>query len=298
MLTLRANAKINLYLRVLGKEANGYHELDMVMQSLDLADTLLLERKENGVSLSPSGLAPEIPLDDSNAAVRAAKAFFSYTDLPGGVAIQLEKHIPSAAGLGGASADAAAVLVGLNHLFGSPLGKFELRALGKTLGADVPFALEGGCMRAQGIGEVLTPLYNNLGCTYLLVKPTDGVQTPAAFAAYDALGEPASFPGIQGCIQALQTGDLEEFSVYCKNALFQAASSLCPAIEQAWSFLASFHPTCQVMTGSGSTLVGLFKEERKARAAKKEALSRGYFACLAHSAQQGVQLFQEKHLFL
>ncbi|MBS5644177.1 MAG: 4-(cytidine 5'-diphospho)-2-C-methyl-D-erythritol kinase, partial [Clostridiales bacterium] len=172
MITIRAYAKLNLYLQITGSRVDGYHDLDMIMQSIDLHDTLRLSRAGD-IQLTCSH--PEVPLGESNIAHKAARRFFRETGIAGGVHADIQKRIPMAAGLGGGSADGAAMLRGLNCLYGYPLSERRLLALAAGIGADVPFSLTGGCRRAQGIGERLTSLRNQLPGVYLLLKPEGGV---------------------------------------------------------------------------------------------------------------------------
>ena len=178
----RAFAKINLGLEVLGTRADGYHLLRTGMQSISLADELLLTRTaEEGITLRCD--EPSLPTDGRNLAFRAAEAVFRHCGLSGGVRIELKKQIPAEAGLGGGSADAAAVLRGLRALFALPLDDEALRELALPLGADVPFCVGGGTMLAEGIGEALSPLPPMPPCHLVIVKPPCGSSTKAVYAA-------------------------------------------------------------------------------------------------------------------
>ena len=179
MLTINANAKINLYLEITGTLENGYHALSMIMQSISLCDTLTLEPAD-----ALCVHCPGVP-QEQNSAFRAGQLFFEAAGLDGGAHIEIFKRIPSQAGLGGGSADAAAVLLGLSELYGHPLSLGELARIAVRIGADVPFFLKGGCQQCQGIGEVLAPLGNALAPHYLVIQPEGGVSTPAAYRKYD-----------------------------------------------------------------------------------------------------------------
>ena len=148
--TVLAPAKLNLALDVVGLLPNGYHDLDMVMQTITLYERLTLRRAEEVQLRLPGSW---VPVNEKNTAVKAARAFFRYTGLAGGVDMEIEKHIPVRAGMAGGSADAAGVLVGLNALYEARLSTSELCALGAGIGADVPFALMGGTCRVQGVGD-------------------------------------------------------------------------------------------------------------------------------------------------
>ena len=191
-LTVPAPAKLNLSLDIVGVREDGYHLLRMIMQTIDLCDQIVLERADE-ISLTCN--LPELPCDERNLAVRAAHAFFERTGLPGGVRMTLDKNIPHGAGMGGGSADAAAVLKGLNELCGTDLSQQELCEIGLRLGADVPFCIVGGTQLAEGVGERLTPLPPLPDCFLLVAKPEQGVSTPEATTR--TTGSPMCFTRIQ-----------------------------------------------------------------------------------------------------
>ncbi|MBQ2040523.1 MAG: 4-(cytidine 5'-diphospho)-2-C-methyl-D-erythritol kinase, partial [Lachnospiraceae bacterium] len=174
-MNVKAYAKINLCLDVKGRRNDGYHEVSMVMQQLALADDITIERRPDGqVLLTMEPEVEGIPTDGRNLMVKAAELFCSSCGIRDGVSMHLEKRIPSEAGLAGGSADAAAVLQGMNEIFGTGLGADELMALGVRIGADVPFCILGGTALSEGIGEILTPLAippDTLRPRVLLVKP-------------------------------------------------------------------------------------------------------------------------------
>ena len=182
--TVLAPAKLNLSLDVVGTLPNGYHALDMVMQSIDLFEKLTLTRSE-GLTLTLPGSF--VPANDKNTAIKAALAFFQYTGLLAGVDITIQKRVPVRAGMAGGSADAAGVLVGLNALYGAKLSMSELCAIGAAIGADVPFALMGGTCRVQGVGDFLKALPPCPDCWFVVVMPSVGVSTPEAFKQYLSL---------------------------------------------------------------------------------------------------------------
>ena len=180
--TVLAPAKLNLALDVVGLLPNGYHNLDMTMQAITLYERVVLRRSPYlNLRLPGSLVAP----NNKNTAIKAALAFFHYTGLLAGVDITIYKNTPVRAGMAGGSADAAAVLVGLNALYGAKLSMSELCALGAGIGADVPFALMGGTCRVQGVGDVIKALPPVPDCWFTVVMPDYGVSTPEAFAAYD-----------------------------------------------------------------------------------------------------------------
>ena len=279
MLTLKANAKINLYLDITGVLRSGYHSLAMIMQSVSLCDTISLE-KAKALSVICPGIAQQ-----ENSAFHAGTLFFLESGLPGGAQIEIQKCIPSKAGLGGGSADAAAVLLGLNELYGHPLSQEALAHLALRIGADVPFFLRGGCQQCLGIGEVLTPLENRLHPHYLIIQPGVGVSTPLAYRKYDEVGGRRG--DLSRCKAALLAGDLPAFGAATGNSLERAAKALCPEIADALDFLRR-HAVCSFMTGSGSACVGMFVARQPAEAALLEARSCFSFAALAQNEPVGV----------
>jgi 4-diphosphocytidyl-2-C-methyl-D-erythritol kinase len=264
--TVSANAKINLYLDVVGRRADGYHEIVSVMQTLSLADTLTATRVEGSVlSLDTQGV---LPADDSNLAVRAARAYFASSGAPFGVQLRLHKVIPMAAGMGGGSADAAAVLKALNILDDHRFSTSELAVIGAGVGADVPFLVYGGTALCQGIGERITPLTNKLSASVVVAVDGEGVSTPAAFAALDTSYR--QFVDFQTehtplpLINALEKGD---FSATVK-ALFNRFESVIepqrPAVSSLKAEMLRYGADAVQMSGSGPTVFGIFADDAAA----------------------------------
>ena len=271
-LTVLAPAKVNLALDVVGVRPNGYHELDMVMQALTLCERITLE-KADALTLTLPG--SDLPADDSNIALKAARSFFAYTGLSTGAAITVEKNTPVQAGMGGGSADAAGVLFGLNELYADALGRrlslSELLALGEPLGADVPFALLGGTCRVRGIGEQLSALPPLTGCGMVVIMPEAGVSTPAAFKAFDAVEKPWH-PDVPALDAALRRGDFAGVCAAAGNALEAVGSSPdTPAIKQA---LTESGARASLMTGSGAAVFGLYDTPADAARAAEGLRSR------------------------
>lgn len=274
---IRANAKINWTLDTVGVRADGYHLLDMLMQSISLHDTLTLEPAED-ITFSAGG-ATRVPQDESNLALRAALALRGYTGTERGAAIHLHKRIPSGAGLGGGSADAAAVLHGLNALWELNLPLETLLQLGLTLGADVPFCLTGGLARVQGIGEVIAPLPCGSRVYHLvIVQPCRGLSTPQVFRALDGMDISASRPNTPQALSALTGGNLALLADSLGNTLQPVAISMRPQIRQAITTLREHGARAAQMTGSGSAVFGVFATAAAARTAFA-ALSRRYPHC-------------------
>lgn len=260
--TVLAPAKLNLALDVVGLLPNGYHDLDMVMQTITLYERLTLRRAEE-VRLHLPG--SWVPVNEKNTAVKAARAFFRYTGLAGGVEMEIEKHIPVRAGMAGGSADAAGVLVGLNALYEARLSTSELCALGAGIGADVPFALMGGTCRVQGVGDFLKALPPCPPCWFVVAMPSVGVSTPEAFARYDQMGSPIH-PDLAVQEAAIRAGDLAAVCAASGNALEHCSGAKeTPHIR---AILDEQGALASLMTGSGAAVFGVFDGEAKAQAAR------------------------------
>ncbi|MEG2083580.1 MAG: 4-(cytidine 5'-diphospho)-2-C-methyl-D-erythritol kinase, partial [Oscillospiraceae bacterium] len=203
---LLARAKLNLSLDITGQRRDGYHLMDMVMRSVDLSDELTLRLAESG-GISIASNMRFLPRGEKNLAFRAAQSLCASVGMPlPSLHIDIKKNIPTQAGLGGGSADAAAVLVGLNTLFSLGLSCDELCAVGETIGADVPFCVCGGTARVRGIGELIEPIEDNCSYTVLILMPALGRSTHEAFARWntDAI---FNHPDVSGTVNALRTGD-------------------------------------------------------------------------------------------
>lgn len=266
----RAYAKLNLTLGVRCKRADGYHELDMLMQQIDLCDTLTVSRATD-VAVTGSGML--LPFDNS---IRAAANY--YRALTGrGAHIHVAKRIPAEAGLAGGSADAAATLLALDRLYGE-VGCASLFDIALKIGADVPFCLQGGLCRAEGVGERLTPL-RGMPLHVVVAKPVQGVSTGALFRA---LKLPRQMPDTAGAMRAIAAGDLPALAGCLFNALEEPAIALVPEIGALKARLLAEGALSACMTGSGSAVFGLFET----RAAAEGAASRMadlHFVCAAES---------------
>ena len=279
-LELNAYAKINLGLDITGRREDGYHLVDMIMQSIRLHDRVFLEKeKEAGIRLSSN--YPWVPAGDTNLAVRAAKLLFEEFGITEGLAIRLEKRIPVAAGLAGGSTDAAAVLYGVNRMYGLGLSREELRTRGCRLGADVPFCLMRGTARARGIGEILEELPAAPSCHVVLAKPREGVSTKDAYAAYDRL-DPVGIvhPSADGIAGAVRDGDYRTLCSLLGNVLELVTIPSVPVIEEIKGAFRELHADGVLMSGSGPTVFGLFADEADAEKAYRE-LKTGRFAGMA-----------------
>ena len=273
--TQRAYAKINIGLDVLRRRADGYHEVKMIMQTVDIYDELVLERrKEPGIELRMDN--SDLPSGGDNLICRAADLLFREKKITEGVNISLTKRIPIAAGMAGGSADAAAALRGLNELFDMGYSLKELQALGVGLGADIPYCLAGGTMLSEGIGEILTPLPAPPAAHLVIAKPDINVSTAFVYGNLHA-DRLAWHPDIDGMIAALQKGDLDGITGRLGNVLETVTVKAHPVIEQIKELLRKQGAENALMSGSGPTVFGIFKEkETAARAA--EAVERGQLA--------------------
>lgn len=258
---LRAYAKINLTLEVLGRRGDGYHLLESIMQSVSLADLLILRRRPRGISLTTD--LPCLERDKSNLCWQAAEAFFKETKIKSGIEIELKKRIPIAAGLGGGSSDAAAVLLGLNELYQTKLGLACLQRIGLSIGADVPFCLQGGTCFVQGIGEKITPLRPLSPVQIVLLKPEASVSTAEVFRGL----QPKSYGGssTRRFLTLLEAeSSIDVLSGVFSNVLETVTLELLPQMGVWKERLLAAGALSALMSGSGPTVFGLFDEEKKA----------------------------------
>ena len=261
---LKARAKINWTLDILGQREDGYHLMDMLMQPVTLADDVLLSPAQT-VTLTTGG-NPLLPADERHLAYRAAIALKAHTDYGGGAAIHVEKRIPVGAGMGGGSADAAAVLVGLNRLWALQLSPQELEAIGLTLGADVPFCIRGGLTRTSGIGEVMEPLPCGKCWPLVVIQPCEGLSTKEIFTAYHE-GVVRARPDNAAAAAALAAGDAAALCAAMGNVMQPISEDRRPAIAEAIRALEGLGAFCAQMTGSGSAVFGAFADDAAADAA-------------------------------
>ena len=274
MITLaeRAYAKINLTLDVLSRREDGYHDIRTVMQTISLCDEIEID-VDTGRPWALTCGAAGIPCDGRNLAWKAARVFFDRLGRePGGLAIRIMKRIPSEAGLGGGSADAAAVLRALNRWADDPLSLDELCAVGAQVGSDVPFCVLCGTALAEGRGERLTKLPDAPQLQLVVCKPPLAFSTPALYKKLDSIGI-RERPDTDAMIRALRSGDREQIASLLCNVFEQAVSD--PQIEEIKQELRSHGALGAMMTGSGSAVFGIFRCPACAKAAC-EALRNEY----------------------
>jgi 4-diphosphocytidyl-2-C-methyl-D-erythritol kinase len=271
----KAYAKINLTLDVTGRRDDGYHTVLSVMQLVDIYDTVTVETHEGKGILLRSG-APYIPCDNRNSAWKAAQAFFRYCRMePRGLRIAIDKRIPVGAGLGGGSADAAAVLHALNELYDMAIPADKLLEIGADVGADVPFCIMGGTALAEGIGDKLRPLRDMPDCRIVICKPPYSCSTPALYERFD-LHRVNKHPDTEGFLSALEEGNLDQM---CKR-LFNVFENLIPEhSREIFEIKDSMFDSGALgasMTGTGSAIFGIFINCAEAAAARDKLLKVGY----------------------
>lgn len=285
---LKALAKINLGLDVLGVRENGYHDVRMVMQTIYLYDNVRLECTDKpGIELACSLFY--LPTGPENLAYRAADMLIQEFGITGGVKITLDKHIPVAAGMAGGSSDAAAVLFGMNRLFGLGLTKQELMERGVSLGADVPYCIMRGTALAEGIGEELNMLPAMPKCTVLIAKPPVSVSTKTVYEALDSASI-LSHPDIDGLIDGLHAGSLSRIASCMGNVLEQVTIPMHPVIREIKEEMLEAGALGAMMSGSGPTVFGLFRDKACARAAqekiREKALAKQVYVTSIHRARR------------
>lgn len=262
-LTLQAPAKVNLTLLVSARRGDGYHDVSTVMQTVDLGDTLTLTGEGRGLTLTCTD--PAVPADDSNLVLRAARLFFAEAGLPvPDLHFRLEKRIPSQAGLGGGSSNAASALLALRTLYAPALSDEKLECMAARLGSDVPFFIRGGTMHCTGRGERIAPLPPLTAGWFVIVKPPEGFSTPAMYRRLDELPPEPVRP--DGMTAALESGDIRAVAAALYNSFERAVppDSAVRAIEDA---LRVHGALAAMLSGSGSAVFGLFDREDTAHAA-------------------------------
>lgn len=272
-ISIQAMAKINLGLDVLRRRENGYHDVKMIMQTVRLYDTLdFVKTEEENIVIKTD--KEELPVNEENLIYKAAKRLFLHCGVKGGVEITLTKRIPIAAGMAGGSTDAAAALVGINRLFGLGLSKEELQEIGVEIGADVPYCIEGGTALSEGIGEVLTRLPDAPDCFVVIAKPEISVSTKYVYENLNA-NELKQHPDIDGMQKAIAEGDLDGICCRMENVLETVTQVRYPVIGQIKELLKGSGAENALMSGSGPTVFGIFKEEDRAVKALEQVRNSG-----------------------
>ncbi|MEG1908215.1 MAG: 4-(cytidine 5'-diphospho)-2-C-methyl-D-erythritol kinase [Oscillospiraceae bacterium] len=262
-----AFAKLNLSLDVVSKFSDGYHELCMVMQSVSLCDDVAVTLRDDGVISVESDLR-YLPSDERNIAYKAARAFFEkHQDSTLGADIKITKRIPVCAGMGGGSSDGAAVLRALNRLTNRPFSRAELENIGAELGSDIPFCIAGGTCLAKGRGELLSDLKPLPMCKIIICKPRFSVSTPELFEKIDSCAV-RYHPDTQGLLSGMEHGSLLEISRRMYNVFEGVLPTKPDDVQSIKNALLDFGALGAVMTGTGSSVFGIFDSDEKASAAE------------------------------
>ena len=258
---VKVAAKINLMLDILKKLPNGYHSLFMIMQSVDLYDTITVEKNnENKIVIKCD--TDGVPCNEKNIAYKCAKAFFNACNIEEqGITIEIEKNIPMAAGTAGGSADGAGVLYCLNKIYDTNFTQKELCEIGSKVGADIPFSLTGGTAITLNTGDIIAPVKDLPECYIVLCKPDQDVSTPEEYAQFDALSRVRHLDRVS-MIEAVANADYEKICAYCGNVFEQAVEV--PKRPHIKGVMRKCGADACCMSGSGPTVFGLFSNKEKA----------------------------------
>ena len=284
--TVKAPAKINLALDIVGLNEKNYHLLKMLMQTVDLYDTVTLQKQPSGITLTCDN--PSLPCDERNICHRCAQAFFTHIGQPEtGVQMHIQKVIPQQAGMAGGSADGAGVLVGLNALYDAKLSLETLCAIGARIGADIPFCLVGGTAKVEGIGERITPIPALPDCELVIAKPSIGVSTQRAFAEFDRLRIPPQLD-LDAMVRAVECQDLSGVCAAMYNALERVCGV--PEVRSIRHLMMSMGAKGAMMTGSGSAVFGIFSDRGRAYECEQKLRTRYAEVFLCKPAAHGPQI--------
>lgn len=263
---LKAYGKINIGLDVIRKREDGYHDLDMIMQTVGVYDDVIISREDGTQTyeIEVSTDADILPNDKGNLAFMAAKVLMEAYGIKSKVKIYINKRIPIAGGMAGGSADCAAVLRGVNKLFQLGLTDEQLQEYGVKLGADVPYCIVGGTKRAQGIGEILTDLPTPPKCYVIIAKPDAFVSTKFVYS-HIRPAQIENHPDIDGIIESIKAGDLYGMCEKIANVMEDVTIPEYPIIQKVKDILKSNGAVNALMSGSGPTVFGIYDDEEKAK---------------------------------
>lgn len=264
---IKAYAKINLGLDVVRRLENGYHEVKMIMQTVDIYDELEFKKAKEGITITTNH--GELPTDKNNLIYKAASMMIEEYEIQEGVHIHLTKNIPVAAGMAGGSSDAAATFRGMNELFDLGCNSKRLRELGVKIGADVPYCILGGTALAEGIGEKLTPLKPTPNCYFLIAKPDIDVSTQYVYEQLDTIGI-NHHPDIDGMVKAIEKGSLQGIIDRMENVLENVTIQKHPIIQQIKDRMLELGAEGSLMSGSGPTVFSVFVDKEKATKAYEQ----------------------------
>lgn len=272
-----AYAKLNLTLDVTAKREDGYHDMLMVMQTVSLTDSILIEKTEEK-DIRASCNFRYVPSDERNLAVRAAGVYLeAIGEEKSGIRIRMEKNIPVGAGMAGGSADAAAVLRGMNRMYGGKMNRRELEELAAKVGSDVAFCISGGTALARGRGEVLEDLAPMPDCAIVICKPGFSISTPELFKKLDRIGL-RTHPDTTGMLEALEAGELKEIALRMFNVFEEVDDRRMRTEGEIKHVLLDYGALGAVMTGTGSAVFGVFSDEEAAKRCA-QTLGREYRFC-------------------
>ncbi|MBQ9607946.1 MAG: 4-(cytidine 5'-diphospho)-2-C-methyl-D-erythritol kinase [Lachnospiraceae bacterium] len=280
-LRLKAYAKVNLALDVLGEREDGYHFVKMIMQNIGLFDDLTFHYENektdnmNGYIINITTDSDKIPTDERNLIYKAIKYMFEQYNICGTMSVELKKNIPVEAGMAGGSTDCAASIKAVNELCGLKLSLKEMMDIGVKLGADVPYCILAKTALSEGIGEVLTTVNVLPDCHILVAKPPVSVSTGMVYSKLKC-DELSSHPDVDGMIEALKEGDLKGVADRMENVLETVTVELHPEIYDIKKIMISMGALNAIMSGSGPTVFGLYNDEEEAKAAKAYILKKGY----------------------
>ena len=286
-----ANAKINLFLDISAHRKDGYHDIVSIMQSVDLCDTLTIEYNDSEkFEINITCDNSSIPTDDSNLVYRAAQKLIDR----GILNINIEKKIPMSAGLAGGSADAAATLVALNYILGNPKTISELKTIGATIGADIPFCIEGGTQLVKGIGDVMMPIPSMPHVPLVIARLGEGMSTPVAYKALDEKYD--NFTNYDICHSKLNRLmlDIPTTASEYASGIYNVFESVVEPIRPSVAFVKNTMTSCgalnTVMSGSGTSVFGIFENEDDAKNAVAQLISVGAIAHLSYPAGNGITI--------
>lgn len=253
-MNIKAYAKINIGLDVLRRREDGYHEVRMIMQNIDVFDELSIEKAPEGISIETD--SGELPVNEDNLIYKAAKLFKSECNIDGGIKVFLKKNIPVAAGLAGGSTDAAATLIAMNEIFETGLSEEDLMKIGVRIGADVPYCIMGGTVLSEGIGEILTPIEKCPKVRILLAKPPVGVST--AYVYKNLKLDTVTHPDIDAIMEAISDSDIKKMSDSLGNVLESVTIPANPVIADIKKIMKDSGAIGALMSGSGPSVFGVF----------------------------------------
>ncbi len=288
---LSANAKLNLTLDITGVREDGYHLLEMVNICVNLSDELVIKRtQKDGVRITSN--ARFLPRYEKNLAYKAAAALFESLGQPlPGLEIEITKRIPTKAGLGGGSADAAATLIGLNRLFSLGLTESELCKTAERIGADVPYCVVGSPALVSGIGEIIEPIENNADFSLVILMPRKGRSTTEAFALFDS-GKQFERPKTEDMLAALKRGDASDAAALLCNSFATIEND--ETTEKLISTLLTEGALGASLTGSGAAVFGIFPDMLTAKRCKTKLFGHGFLVYAARPEKQGVRIIYER----